>query len=163
VARAQVDAASVARYPVLSFSLGVATGGPRWQDWLADPLATLSASLLVPLVDWRRLDLQRDDARGALDSSALQLRDVLHRALVEIEQLAAEQTRLRAATEAQVSRLQEAAAAERLAEARYEAGAIGRLDWLQARNARLAAQQETLRLTRDSWLNQASLFRATGG
>lgn len=170
VARAQVDAAlqrlratEAARYPALSFSLGVATGGPRWQDWLKDPLATLSASVLVPLVDWRRLDLQRDDAHGALDSSALQLRDVLHRALVEIEQLAAEQTRLRAATEAQVSRLHEAAAAERLAEARYEAGAIGRLDWLQARNARLAAQQETLRLTRDSWLNQASLFRATGG
>lgn len=169
-ARARVDAAlqrlgaaEAARYPALSFSASLGTGGARWQDWLADPLATLGASLLVPLVDWRRLDLQRDDARGALDSAALQLRDVLHRALVEIEQLAAEQQRLRAADDANAARLHEAAAAERLAQARYEAGVIGRLDWLQARNARLAAEQATWTLRVSAWQNQAALFKAVGG
>jgi outer membrane protein TolC len=169
-ARARVDAAlqrlgaaDAARYPSLSFSFSVGTGSSRWQDWLRDPLATLGANLVVPLVDWRRLDLQRDDARGALDSAALQLRDVLHRALVEIEQLAAEQQRLEAATEANTARLSEAAAAERLAEARFEAGAIGRLDWLQARNARLAAEQATWNLRVSAWQNQAALFKAVGG
>jgi outer membrane protein TolC len=169
-ARARVDAAlqrlgaaDAARYPSLSFSFSVGTGSSRWQDWLRDPLATLGANLVVPLVDWRRLDLQRDDARGALDSAALQLRDVLHRALVEIEQLAAEQQRLRTADEANTARLAEAAAAERLAEARYEAGAIGRLDWLQARNARLAAEQATWNLRVSAWQNQAALFKAVGG
>lgn len=169
-ARARVDAAlqrlgaaDAARYPSLSFSFSVGTGSNRWQDWLRDPLATLGANLVVPLVDWRRLDLQRDDARGALDSAALQLRDVLHRALVEIEQLAAEQQRLQAASEANAARLSEAAAAERLAEARFEAGAIGRLDWLQARNARLAAEQATWSLRVSAWQNQAALFKAVGG
>lgn len=166
-ARWQVDAAlqrlrasEAARYPSLSFSLGVGTGGSRWQDWLQNPLASLSANLVVPLVDWRRLDLQRDDARGELDSAALRLRDSLHKALVEIEQLAAEQQRLRASEAANRARLDEAAATERLAALRMEVGAIGRLDWLQARNARLAAEQENLRLRLAAWLNQAALHRA---
>lgn len=166
-ARAQVDAAlqrlrasEAARYPQLSFDLSVGTGGSRWQDWLQDPLGTLGARLLVPLVDWRRLDVQRADARGALDAASLTLRDVLHRALVEIELLAAEQQRLLATSEANAARLGEAAAAERLAALRLEVGAIGRLDWLQARTARLAAEQELLRTRLASWLNQAALFKA---
>jgi len=166
-ARAQVDAAlsrlqaaQAARYPSLSFSLGVSTGGARWDDWLRNPLASLSTSLLVPLVDWRRLDLQRDDARGELDGAALRLRDTLHQALVEVEQLAAEQQRLQAAGRAVDSRLAEAREAERLAALQLEVGRIGRLDWLQARNARLAAEGEQLRLRLSAWLNQAGLYKA---
>lgn len=166
-ARAQVDAAlarlqaaEAARYPSLSFTLGASSGGTRWDEWLKNPLASLSANLLVPLVDWRRLDLQRDDARGELQAAALRLRDSLHRALVEVEQLAAEQQRLQAAARASDSRLQEAREAERLAALQLEVGRIGRLDWLQARNARLAAEQDQQRLRLAAWLNQAALHRA---
>lgn len=166
-ARAQVDAAlarlqaaDAARYPALSFSLSASSGGTRWDEWLKNPLAALSANLLVPLVDWRRLDLQRLDARGELASAALRLRDRLHRALVEVEQLAAEQLRLQAATRASDSRLQEAREAERLAALQLEVGRIGRLDWLQVRNARLAAEQDQQRLRLAAWLNQAALHKA---
>lgn len=166
-ARAQVDAAlarlqaaQAARYPSLSFSLGVGSGGSRWDDWLKNPLGSLSANLLVPLVDWRRLDLQRDDARGELDGAALRLRDSLHKALVEVEQLAAEQQRLQAARRAVDSRLLETREAERLATLQLELGRIGRLDWLQAQNARLAAEQESARLRLAAWINQAALHRA---
>ena len=62
-ARAQLDAAlhrlrraQAARYPQLSFSAGLGSGGPGWRDWLDHPLATLTASLVVPLVDWAWLD-----------------------------------------------------------------------------------------------------------
>jgi outer membrane protein TolC len=166
-ARAQVDAAlarlqatEAARYPSLSFSLGASSGGTRWDEWLKNPLGSLSSSLLVPLIDWRRLDLQRDDASGDLQSAALRLRDSLHRALVEVEQLAAEQQRLQAAARATESRVAEAREAERLAALQLEVGRIGRLDWLQARNARLAVEGEQLRLRLAAWLNQAGLHKA---
>ena len=166
-ARAALDAASqqlagteAARYPQLSFNLGMSSGGTRWSDWLENPLATLSGALLVPMVDWRRLDLQRLDALDARERAALQLRDAMHRALVEIEQLAAEQQRLQEEDAAQTQRLREASAGERLAEARYAAGAVGRLDWLQARNARLAAEQQGIQLQLRRLLNAVALQRA---
>lgn len=166
-ARAALDAASAqlasteaARYPQLSFNLSASSGGPRWRDWLKDPLATLSSSLLVPMIDWRRLDLQRLDALDERERAALQLRDTMHRALVEIEQLAAEQQRLQDEEAAQAQRLREASEGERLAEARYTAGAIGRLDWLQARNARLAAEQQGIELQLRRLLNAVGLERA---
>jgi outer membrane protein TolC len=166
-ARAELDAALerehaavAARYPQLTFNVGLGTGGARWSDWLQHPLATLGGALLVPMVDWRRLDLQRDDARGERDRAALRLRDTLHRALVEIEQLAAEQARLQQDEAAQAQRLREAAGGERIAALKLAAGAVGRLDWLQARNARLAAEQDGLQLVLRRLLNAAALQRA---
>lgn len=166
-ARASVDSAlaqwrgaEAARYPRLSLNLGVGTGGMQWTDWLDRPLGTLSANLVVPLVDWRRLDLQGAQARNEVESAALSLRDTLHKALVEIEQLAAERRELRAQALANQARLNEAQQTEKLAALRYEVGAIARADWLQARNARLAAEQEAIQLRLRQWLNQAALHKA---
>ncbi|MGM9490276.1 TolC family protein [Ideonella sp. YS5] len=166
-ARAGLDAAlqtlrgaEAARYPQLRFDLGVGTGGAHWSDWLEHPLARLSSTLLVPMIDWRRLDLARQDALGRHELAALALRDTMHRALVEIEQLAAEQARLGEEQAAQARRLTEARTGERLAELRLAVGAISRLDWLQARNARLAAEQESLQLGLRRLLNAVGLQRA---
>lgn len=166
-ARAQVDAAlaqqrvaEAARYPRLSLSLGLGTGGPAVDDWLRHPLASLAANLVVPLVDWRRLDLQRNTALSEVESAALSLRDTLHKALVEIEGLAAEERELQAQAQANQARMAEAEQTERLAQLRFEVGAIARADWLQARNARLAAQQQALQLRLRAWVNQQGLRKA---
>lgn len=166
-ARAQVDsvlaqwrASEAARYPGLSLSLGVGTGGSQWRDWLERPLATLSANLIVPLVDWRRLDVQRAQSINEVESAALSLRDTVHKALVEVEQLAAERRELRQQALANAARLGEAQQTEKLAALRYEVGVIARADWLHARNARLAAEQEAIQLRLRQWLNQAALQKA---
>ncbi len=166
-ARLQVDAAlaqhrvaQAARYPRLSFSAGLASGGTQWQDWLAQPLATLTSNLMVPLVDWRRLDLQQAQARSDVDSAALALRDTVHKALQEVEQLAAERRELQALVQAQAARHTEAQRTERQARLRYEVGSIAKSDWLQVRNALLAAEQEALQLRLRQALNQASLLKA---
>jgi outer membrane protein TolC len=166
-ARAALDAAlqrlrgaEAARYPQLRFDAGVGTGGTHWSEWLEHPLASLSSTLLVPMIDWRRLDLQRQDALDEHELAALALRNAMHGALVEIEQLAAEQTRLGEEQAAQAGRLTEARTGERLAELRLAVGAISRLDWLQARNARLAAEQENLQLSLRRLQNTVALQRA---
>jgi outer membrane protein TolC len=166
-ARLQVDAAlarqreaQAARYPRLSFSAGLASGGTQWQDWLAQPVATLAANLVVPLVDWRRLDLQQAQARSDVESAALTLRDTVHKALQEVEQLAAERRELEALVQAQAARHAEAQRTERQARLRYEVGAIAKSDWLQVRSALLAAEQEALQLRLRQAINQAGLLKA---
>lgn len=161
-ALARLNASEADRYPRLSFSASLGTGGAAAGDWLRNPVAALAANLVVPLVDWRRLDLQRDSAQGELALAALALRETLARSLVEVEAQRIERQRLQQQGQSLEARLLDLAAAERLADARLAAGSIGRLDWLQARRARLAGEQERAQLHLRRWLNHLAMFRALG-
>ena len=162
-ALAQLSVAEASRYPSLSFSASVGTGGSKMGDWLSQPVLALSSSLLIPLIDWRRLNLERDGARNALEQSALGLRDTVHKALVDAEAQWTQREKLQRQTEAQARRVAEAQENERLAALRLEVGAIGRHDWLQARVALLEAKQSLVQLQLQAWLNHAALYRALGG
>lgn len=159
-ALARLRASEADRYPRLSFSAGVGTGGDALQRWFSQPLATLAAQLVVPLVDWRRLDLQREGVRSELDQAALQLRDTVARSLAEVEAQRIEQQRLQQLQQALQARLADLAESERVAQARHEAGSIGRLELLQARRSRLAGEQERVQLQLRRWLNGLALQRA---
>ena len=159
-ALARLQLSEAARYPALSFSAGLSTGGSSATDWLRNPVASLAGNLVVPLVDWQRLDVQREGARTELEVAALQLRDTVQRALAEVERLLTERRRLEQAWIAQQARQREAEQAERQATARVQAGALAPADALQARGARLAAEQDGLALRLQQWLNHAALHRA---
>ena len=161
LARLRVSEAD--RYPRLSFSAALSTGGTRSSDWLSQPLAAFAANLAVPLIDWQRLNLQRDSARTELDTAALTLRDTLHKALADIEAQRIEAERTAQQLQANAGRLREAAENERLAALRYEVGAIARADWLQTRSAVLDAEQTRIRLRLTQWVRQAALFKSLGG
>jgi NodT family efflux transporter outer membrane factor (OMF) lipoprotein len=162
-ALARVRVSEADRYPRLSFSAGLSTGGTRASDWLTQPLASFAANLAVPLIDWRRLDLQRDGARSELDSAALQLRDTLQKALADIEAQRIEAERAAQQLQANAGRLKEAVENERLAALRYEVGAISRADWLQIRSTVLDAEQSRIGLRLQQWVRQAGLFKSLGG
>lgn len=162
-ALARLHASEADRYPRLSFSAALSTGGTQARDWLAQPLANFGANLVVPLIDWQRLSLQRDGARSELDTAALTLRDTLYKALADIETQRIEAERLAQQLAANEGQLKEAVDNERLAALRYEVGAISRADWLQTRSAVLDAEQGRIRLRLQQWVRQAALFKALGG
>jgi len=162
-ALARLRASEADRYPRLSFSANLSTGGTRSSDWLSQPLASFAANLAVPLIDWKRLDLQRDGARSELDVAALTLRDTLQKALAEIETQRIEAERTAQQLVANEGRLREATENERLAALRYEVGAISRADWLQVRSTQLDAEQARIQLRLRQWQVQALLFKALGG
>lgn len=162
-ALAQLAVAEASRYPSLSFGASISTGGSKAGDWLSQPVLGLSSQLLVPLIDWRRLNLERDGARNGLEQAALSLRDTVHKALVDAEAQWTQREKLARQLAAQQQRVKEAEANERLAALRLEVGAIARQDWLQARIAWLDAQQSLVQLQLQAWLNQAAMFKALGG
>lgn len=162
-ALARLRVSEAERYPRLSFSAGLSTGGTRSSDWLSQPLASFAANLAVPLIDWQRLNLQRDGARSELDSAALTLRDTLQKALADIETQRIEADRTAQQLQANAGRLKEATENERLAKLRYEVGAISRADWLQIRSTVLDAEQTRISLRLQQWVRQAALFKSLGG
>lgn len=166
-ARALVDAAlarlrvsEAQRYPQLSFSANLSTNGSRASDWLSQPLVSLAGNLVVPLIDWRRLDAQRDSARTELELAALQLRDTVARGVVEVEALLVEGQRLRDQQAANAARLREATQAAAQAALRYETGTLARADWLQLEVARLDAEISAQQLLLRERVQREQLARA---
>ena len=165
--RAQVDSAlarlqvsEAARYPTLSLSGSLGSGGASLSDLFKNPIASLNGNLVVPLIDWRRLDLQRDGARTELELAALQLRETLARALTEIESAWLDDERLRQQLAANATRLVEAREAERLAALRFDVGVLARTELLQAQTARLEAEQGRMQLQLRAWQQRAQLTKS---
>jgi outer membrane protein TolC len=161
-ALARSHSAEAARYPALNLSTGLNTSGSRWRDWFSQPLATLGQNLAIPLVDWRRLDAQRDLSHLALDDAALALRASVRQALVDVESALLERQRWQADWQAAQTQQVEKAKAETVAKQRLDAGAASRLDALQARQARLGAELDLIDLRLRAWQIQLQLLKAMG-
>lgn len=159
-ALAEVRATRAARYPQLTFSAGIGTGGTRLGDWLGQPLLSLASNLTVPLVDWRRLELQEAQSRNGLESAALNLRDKVRGALAEVQTLLIEQQRIAEARAAAHKRLEQAREADRIARLKLDVGAIALADWLQARIASFDAEQAVERARLDAVRNRLAMLRA---
>ena len=166
-ARLEVDAAlaaaratRAARYPQLSFSAGLGTGGARMSDWFSQPLLSLASNLTVPLIDWRRLDIQDAQSRNTLESTALQLRAQVSTALVEVQGLLVDQNRIVSSRESAETQRAQALEAARIARLKFEVGSLARADELQARIAALDTEQAVIQAQLDAILNRLALLRA---
>jgi outer membrane protein TolC len=159
---ARTRGAEAARYPALRLNPGLSTNGSSWREWFSQPLATLGLSLAVPLVDWRRLDAERDLAHLQLDDAALALRAAVRQALVDVESALLEDQRWQGDWAASKDQLIEKTHAETVAQQRLAAGAAARLDLLQASQARLEAELALIDLRLRAWLNRLQLLKAAG-
>jgi multidrug efflux system outer membrane protein len=162
-ALARLHVAEASRYPSLNLSLNLMTNGATWGHWFSQPLATLGESLTVPLVDWRRLDTQRDIARNTLDDAALALRASVRQALADVESALLERERWRQGLQAAQKQQAEKDNVHAIARLRQDAGVFGRLDVLQSREGVLQAQIDLIDVRLKAWVNLLSLYKAIGG
>jgi multidrug efflux system outer membrane protein len=162
-ALARLHVAEASRYPALNLSFNLLTNGSSWGHWFSQPLATLGESLAVPLVDWRRLDAQRDVARNTLDDAALALRASVRQALADVDGALLERERWRQGWQAAQTQRAEKDKVHAIARLRQEAGVFGRLDVLQSREGLLRAQIELIDLRLKAWTIQLTLYKAIGG
>lgn len=162
-ALARLHVAEASRYPSLSMNLGLSSNGSAWRNWFSQPLATLGLGLAVPIVDWRRLDAQRDLAHNELDDAALALRASVRQALVEVEDALVERERWQQAWQAAQVQQNEKAKLHAVARLRQDVGVFGRLDVLQSREGLLMAQIDIIDLRLKAWINLLDLYLALGG
>ena len=162
-ALANLKVAQASRYPSLTLTGGLASSGDRLSNWLDQPRGSVSSSLVVPLIDWRRLVLQEKSRRTELERAALALRDTLNKSISEVETCWVQAQRLSLQIEYQEAALSEVQTNEARARIRLEVGAISRADWLQTQDALLEARQQLLQLQLNAWLNQSAFLKALGG
>jgi outer membrane protein TolC len=158
----RLGAADASRYPQLSFSAGVTSDARTLKEWLSQPLASLVGNLVIPMVDWKRLDLSVSSAKTELELAALMLRDQIQKAVVEIESLYSDRERQIVATAAARARSADAGQTEKIARTRFLSGSGGLLEYLKAKDALLSADQNYVDQHLKLWLNYVAIHQAVG-
>jgi NodT family efflux transporter outer membrane factor (OMF) lipoprotein len=160
---AQVDATRASYYPTLTLTGSVGGSSTALSKVLSDPIGTLGAGLVLPFVQFR--DMRRNVAISQTDyeSAVIGWRQSWYSALSDVDNALASRQQY----EAQGARLLEAVAAarttERLAEARYRAGAVPLKTWLDAQETRRQAEIG-LAQSRLNRLNaMVTLYQVLGG
>ncbi len=150
-------------YPSLTLTGSASTASDRLAQVLQNPVGTLGASLALPFLEYNRTQLAIESSELDYQIAETEFRKQLYTALVEVEDnLAARhygQQRLDYLQE-QLSYAQEA---ERLAKARFQAGATGAQAWLDEQNRLWDAQQSLLAQQKEQLTTTAKIYRALGG
>lgn len=152
-----------ARYPQLRLSAGIGTGGSGLDQWLRNPLASVGAGLALPIVDGARLGTERDIAQLQLDEAAMAFRDVLLKAVGDVETRMREGRQLEDELALTRQRVADADRALVQARLRHSAGAEPLQAVRDARQTQRDAQAALLDLQLKRWVNVVATLRALGG
>ncbi|MGL4754935.1 MAG: efflux transporter outer membrane subunit [Aeromonadaceae bacterium] len=150
-------------YPSLTLTGSASSASDRLAQVLRNPVGTLGATLALPFLEYNRTQLAIESSELDYQIAETEFRKQLYTALVEVEDcLAARhygQQRL-GYLQQQLSNSQKA---ERLAKARFLAGATGVQAWLEEQNRLWDVQQSLLAQQRELLTITAKIYRAIGG
>ena len=150
-------------YPTLSLTGGASTTSDTLTQVLQNPVGTLGATLALPFLEYNKTRLSIASSEIDYQIAETEFRKQLYTALLEVEDgLAARQQgeqRLRY-LEQQLAYAKEA---ERLAGARFLAGATGVQPWLDEQNRLWDAELGVLAQQQSQLKTMAGIYRALGG
>lgn len=150
-------------YPTLSLTGGASSTSDTLTQVLSNPVGTLGATLALPFLEYNKTRLSIASSDIDYQIAETEFRKQLYTALLEVEDgLAARrqgEQRLRY-LEQQLGYAKEA---ERLAQARFQAGATGVQPWLDEQNRLWDAQLSLLAQQQTQLNTMAGIYRALGG
>jgi NodT family efflux transporter outer membrane factor (OMF) lipoprotein len=150
-------------YPGLTLTGSASTASDKLAQVLQNPVGSLGATLALPFLEYNHTRLAIASSQVDYQIAETEFRKQLYTALVEVEDnLAA-----RSYGQQRLSYLQEqlgyAKESERLAKARFEAGATGVQAWLDEQNRLWDAEQSLLAQQKEQLNTTAKIYRAIGG
>lgn len=159
----QLQLANIRLYPQLSLSGTVTSGGTELSKLLSNPIGQLALGLSLPILERTRLRKDVDTAQVNLEIAALEFRQVLYQALVEVDTHYGERQQWLAESALLRSQTAQAATALRVTRLRDENGLQTLQSVRQAAAEMRALELAALTLTSRAWLNHLAILRAWGG
>ncbi|MBS0056602.1 TolC family protein [Yersinia sp. Marseille-Q3913] len=160
---ANVDVKRTQYYPAFSLTGSLGTSSAALLEFLSNPVGSVGASLTLPFLEWRQMNVDIKIARNDYERQRLEFKQALYKAMADVNdalslraQLMAQETHLRAA-------LTLARKSEQLNAIRYRQGAVTITDWLNSQEKR---RQEELALNENrfnQYKNLADIYLEFGG
>ncbi|WP_374941475.1 efflux transporter outer membrane subunit [Aeromonas aquatica] len=150
-------------YPTLSLTGNASTTSDTLTQMLSNPVGTLGATLALPFLEYNQTRLSIASSELDYQIAETEFRKQLYTALLEVE----DGLSARHQGEQQLRYLTQqrdyAKEAERLAEARFQAGATGVQPWLDEQNRLWDAELSLLNQQQTQLKTMAGIYQALGG
>ena len=160
---ANSDATALSFYPSLTLTAGYGTASPTLKHYLANPVGSLAATLVLPFIQFNTARITRQSAHVIYEAEAVNFRKTLMQALMETEDALSARQQLIEQGQYLRESLTLAQEAERLTRARWQHGSTDIQPWIDAQRARRQASLNLLQNVLDSKINAVQLYVAIGG
>ncbi|MCZ2497437.1 efflux transporter outer membrane subunit [Xylophilus sp. Kf1] len=158
-----IDLTRASYYPALTLTGALGGSSTSLANLLSNPIGTLGAGITLPFLQYRLMDLNIRVSQAQYEQTVVNFRQTLYQALADVDNaLSARERYARQGLQLQ-ARLDDARTAERLYETRYRLGAVALRIWLDAQEARRAAETALAENRYNRLVNHATLFRVLGG
>lgn len=150
-------------YPELNLGASLGTSADRLRQILENPVAALSASIVLPFLNYHRKEIARKEAEVGYQQALASFRQTLYKALGEAQTaiLSLEQARTEAVH--LQKRFVQAQEIENLMLIRYQTGAVGLQDYLEKQNATRSVEESLLSNRYQQLSRSLALQLALGG
>jgi NodT family efflux transporter outer membrane factor (OMF) lipoprotein len=162
-ALAKTDAVGASFYPTFSLTGSLGTASTSLSDVLKNPIASLGVGLILPFVQWNTAKLTIKVSETEYQAAVVAFRQTLYRALSDVENALSNNIQLEAERIQRKEALAASCLAEKLAESRYRAGAVGLQIWLDAQEERRNVEASLEENSLNRLNNRMSLYMALGG
>ncbi len=159
---ANVDATRAGFYPTFTLTGSLGTVSTRLAEVLKNPVGTLGAGLTLPFIQWRDAKYTIGISRAEYEQAVVSFRQTFYRALSDVENALSTRLHLAERDEFLTRNLNDARTAEHLNEVRYKAGAVALTAWLDAQEARRAAENAWALNRLNQLTTQVALYQALG-
>ncbi|MFM5668691.1 efflux transporter outer membrane subunit [Aeromonas hydrophila] len=150
-------------YPTLSLTGGASSSSDTLTQVLQNPVGTLGATLALPFLEYNKTRLAIAGSKLDYQIAEAEFRKQLYSALVEVEDGLAARHHGEQRLNYLAEQLDFAKEAERLARARYQAGATGVQPWLDEQNRLWDAELALLGQQKEQLNTMARIYKALGG
>lgn len=162
-ALANVDIKRAEYYPAFNLTGSLGTSSTALLKFLRNPVGSVGASLALPFLQWRQINLDIKMARNDYEQLVLEFKQSLYKAMASVDdalslraQLIVQETHLR-------TMLALAYKSERLNEVRYRQGAVANIDWLDAQEQRRQAELALDENRLSQYQNLVKIYLEFGG
>lgn len=150
-------------YPSLSLTGGASSTSDTLTQVLQNPVGTLGASLALPFLEYNKTRISIASSELDYQIAETEFRKQLYTALVEVEDGLAARHHGEQRLNYLAEQLTFAKEAERLAQARFQAGATGVQPWLDEQNRLWDAELSLLNQQKEQLNTMARIYKALGG
>jgi NodT family efflux transporter outer membrane factor (OMF) lipoprotein len=162
-ALSSVDATRASFYPTLGLTGSVGGSSSALSNLLANPVAALGAGITLPFLNLNQARLNIRVSEADYELAVVDFRQALLQAFTDVDNALSARVQLAAQGASLDQSLAAARRAEQLYEVRYRAGAVPLRTWLDAQEARRAAEIAQAQNMQQRLANQVAIYEALGG
>ena len=160
---AEKDAVAAGYLPSITLTGALNTSSSSLLELLQNPVATLGSGIVLPFLEWREMQLNKEISEIEYQMAVVNYRDTIYQAFEEVDNLLTTKRHYDRQGQVYAQQLGNAREIEEIYRSRYSHGESDLIDWLSAVKSRRGIETSVVENRYNRFVVQARLYQSLGG